>query len=68
MENVSLRERVEEREAYWMAELRELPSEYSESNYQRMKYIQETITGLGHIYNTFCRPAEQESHMEEVLY
>ena len=72
METQNLREKVNGRIAYWTNELHDLPDEFSESAYERMKWIQETLAGLHEIKAKFFqapRPLSPEQKMfQELLY
>lgn len=67
-----LKTRIEARISYWMSELQDLPEEYSQTNYDRMKWIQATIAGIHDIKAKFLqepRPLSPEQKMfAEMLY
>ena len=72
MDTPNLREKVDGRISYWTNELRDLPVDFSQSVYQRMRWIQETLDGLHEIKVKFCRthrPLDpEEIEMQELLY
>lgn len=72
METPNLAEKVDGRIAYWTNELRDLPADFSQSAYERMKWIRETVHGLHEMKVKFCRitrPLDpEELEMRELLY
>lgn len=68
----NLKTRIDSRIAYWTNELHGLPDDFSQSAYERMKWIQETIAGLQDIKTKFVkepRPLSPEQKIfAELLY
>lgn len=67
MDSRTLDRKIMEREAYWRQELRELPEEYTPSNWQRMKFIQEILRGLSEMRTKFVHYGEPPA-VEVPLY
>jgi len=72
METTNLRETVDGRIAYWNRELRDLPIDFSQSAYERMKWILATLDGLHETKVKFCRVVRpkdpDELEMEALLF